>query len=238
MIFKNKNKFRPIYKPLINLRENIQNREKLLKFKKKKWQKLISIYKRRLNLYKKIKPKDQAQYLVSKYPNANFAYKKQYRNILKEIKKFKLIYGGLLSKMIKFLLKKNNKHGILNRITFLKFFENRLDVTLFRCKFGPNIRFVRQLISHGKVFVNNNKITLKSFILKPGDIIKIKSKCYKFLESSILRSLWPPVCQKQLILNYKTMQLIFISCENTSFSLNLFYYIDLEKVLLTKFIRK
>ena len=36
MIFKNKNRFRPIYKPLINLKENIQNREKLIQFKKKK----------------------------------------------------------------------------------------------------------------------------------------------------------------------------------------------------------
>ena len=127
--------------------------------------------------------------MVSKYPNANFAYKKQHRNTLKEIKKFKLIYGGLLSKTIKNLLNKNNKHRILNRITFLKFFESRLDVTLFRCKFGESIRFIRQLISHGKVFVNNKKITIKSFILKPGDIVKVKLKCYKFLESSILRSL-------------------------------------------------
>ena len=188
MIFKNKNKFRPTYKPLISLQENVQNREKLLKFKKKKWQKLISIYKRRLNLYKKIKPKDQTQYLISKFPNANFAYKKQYKNILTEIKKFKLIYGGLLNKIIKILLNKNNKNSIISRITFLKIFESRLDVTLFRCKFGLSIRYVRQLISHGKVFVNNEQITIKSFILKPGDMIKIKLKCYKLLENNILCS--------------------------------------------------
>lgn len=35
MIFKRKNKFRPIYKQLINLNENLQNRNKLLQFKKK-----------------------------------------------------------------------------------------------------------------------------------------------------------------------------------------------------------
>ena len=189
MIFKNKNRFRPIYKPLVYLKENVQNRQKLLQFKKKKWEKIISIYKKKLNLYKKIKPKDQTQYLVSRHPNVNFAYKKQYRNTLKEIKKFKLIYGGLLNKIIKKLLNKNNKRRILNRIIFLKKFESRLDVTLFRCKLGSNIRYVRQLISHGKVFVNKTKVTIKSYILKSGDTIEIKLKCYKILENSILRSL-------------------------------------------------
>ena len=189
MIFKNKNKFRPIYKPLVNLNENVQNREKLLQFKKKKWQKIISIYQRTLNIYKKIKPKDQTQYLVSRYPNVNFAYKKQHRNTLKEIKKFKLIYGGLLNKIVKRLLNKNNKRRVLNRLIFFKQFESRLDVTLFRSKFGSNIRYLRQQISHGKVFVNKTKVTLKSYILKPGDTIQIKLKCYKNLENSILRSL-------------------------------------------------
>jgi hypothetical protein len=36
MILKNKNKFRPIYKKFIKLRENLQNREKILRLKKKK----------------------------------------------------------------------------------------------------------------------------------------------------------------------------------------------------------
>ena len=43
MLSQTKNRFRPIYKPLLNLNENIQNKNKLLKFKKKKWQKLILI---------------------------------------------------------------------------------------------------------------------------------------------------------------------------------------------------
>ena len=79
------------YKQLINLKENIQNRKKLLHFKKKKWKKLIQIYKRKLNLYKKLKPKDQTQYLVSRYSGMAFSYKKQYKNILQETKKFKII---------------------------------------------------------------------------------------------------------------------------------------------------
>jgi len=36
MILQNKNQFRPVYKQLVNLKENVQNREKLMRFKKKK----------------------------------------------------------------------------------------------------------------------------------------------------------------------------------------------------------
>jgi hypothetical protein len=35
MIFQKKNKFKPFYKQLLNLGENVQNRKKILQFKKK-----------------------------------------------------------------------------------------------------------------------------------------------------------------------------------------------------------
>lgn len=228
MTLKNKNKFRPIYKQLIKLKENLQNRDKLLRFKKEKWKKLIQIYKRKLNLYKKIKPKDQTQYLVLRYPGIGFSYKKQYKHILQETKKFKLIYGGLLTRVIKLIL--NKKHKTINFITFLKLFESRLDITLYRAKFGMSIRYIRQLIYHGKVFVNNKSIKIKSYILKPGDIVAVKPKYYKLLEPSVLQSTWP-IYPKHLTVNYKTMQIIFSSLENNNVSLNLFYHLDLEKIL-------
>jgi len=36
MLLKKKNRFKPFYKQFIKLRENLQNRKKLLQFKKKK----------------------------------------------------------------------------------------------------------------------------------------------------------------------------------------------------------
>ena len=107
MLSQTKNRFRPIYKPLLNLNENIQNKNKLLKFKKKKWQKLIFIYKKKLNLYKKIKPKDQIQCVIARYPSKTFSYQKQFKIKLIETKKFKLAYGGLLNKTLEILFKKN-----------------------------------------------------------------------------------------------------------------------------------
>jgi ribosomal protein S4 len=186
MILKTKNRSRPVYKPLLNLNENIQNRNKLLKFKKKKWQKLIFIYKKKLNLYKKIKPKDQIQCVIARHPSKTFSYQKQFKIKLIETKKFKLAYGGLLNKTLEILFKKNFK--TISQIKFLKIFENRLDITLYRSKFGPNIRFIRQLIYHGKVFVNSQKIITKAFTLTPGDVIIVKSKFNKLLRNYIQNS--------------------------------------------------
>jgi hypothetical protein len=42
-MIKKKSKFKPLYKQFIRLRENVQNRKKLLKFKKQKWDQLIAI---------------------------------------------------------------------------------------------------------------------------------------------------------------------------------------------------
>ena len=228
MSLKNKNKFRPIYKQLLNIKENIQNREKLLRLKKKKWKRLIEVYERKLNLYKKIKPKDQFQYLVSRYSGMAFSYKKKHKNMLQETKKFKTLYGGLPTKTIKVLLKK--KHKTIDYITFLKLFESRLDVTLYRAKFGLSIRNIIQLICHGKVFVNNKSIKIKSYILKPGDVITVKPKNYKIIEINILNLTWP-LYPKHLTVNYKTMQIVFNSWENSNISLNLFYHLNLEKII-------
>lgn len=234
-IYMSKSKFKPVYKKLVNLKENVENRSKLLKFKKKKWKQLINIYKKKLNLYRKVKPKDQTLYLVTKYPNVNFIYKKIYKNTMNDIRKFKLINGGLINKSItNILFTKFNK--LMSRLSFLKFFECRLDITLFRCKFAANIRFIRQLILHGRIFVNNKKTTIKSFILKPGDIIKIKLKCYKSLKNNVLKAIWP-IYPKHLVVNYKIMQIVF-NILNNNLYLNFFYYINLERIVLSKFVQK
>lgn len=230
MTLKAKNRFRPIYKPLLSLRENIQNRDKLIRFKKKKWQKLIISYKKKLKLYRKVKPKDQAQYSVSRYPNTNFTYKKQYKTTLKETKKFKLIYGGLLNRTLKILFRKNFK--VVSHVNFLKIFESRLDVTLYRSKFGSNIKFIRQLIYQGNVFVNGRKVVTKSFLLTPGDIIEIKPKHNTLIEYYGRKSDNWPLCPKHLTVNYKTMQIVFNSLKTDNMSLNHFYHLKIEKLLL------
>ena len=232
MIFGNKNKFKPLYKQFIELKENVQNRKKILQFKKQKWKKLIQNYKKKLKWYKKFKPKDQTQYLVSRYPNKRFSYKKRYKNTLQETKKFRLFYGGISKKHIKKLVKitLNKKYRKINPL-FLELFESRLDTVLYRAKFSPSIRNARQLIIHGMILVNHKLIKIKSYLLKPGDLITINFKYSKLIEINIqLADIWP-IPPKHLIINYKTLQIIFGTFKNTNFSLNFSYYLNLEKIL-------
>jgi hypothetical protein len=62
MFFTKKRRYKPLYKKFLRLKKNIQNRKKLLRFKKKKWQVLrysILKYKKKLNY---LKFNDSSQY--------------------------------------------------------------------------------------------------------------------------------------------------------------------------------
>ena len=168
-----KNKYKPLYKKFIKLRENIQNRQKVLKFKKQKWNQFIKFYKKRLRWYKKFKPFNQYQYIVSKYPNKYTSYKKRYNNTLLFYKTFNLFYGDLKKKKLKSNIKKKTK---VLQLKFLEVFEKRIDVILYRAKFCHSLRNAHQLIAHKKVLVNNQIIRNKSQIIHTGDIISINLK--------------------------------------------------------------
>jgi small subunit ribosomal protein S4 len=237
-----KNRFKPFYKQLVNLRENVQNRNKLLKFKRKKWEKLIRFYKRRHFKRYKFKAKDQTLYRVSKYPNTYFSYKKRYKRTLQTYKKFKIFYGHLSKKFIKAQIKKiikskSNKNLDTNiNLLFLELFEYRLDTVLYRSKFSNSLRNARQLIVHNKILVNKKSIKSPAYLLKNGDFISIKPSAQKLIRKNFLEaSIWP-IPPKYLTLNYKTTEIIFhpdLTNYSVSFSFNLF----LEKLLLNYYRR-
>lgn len=237
MIFKRKNNFKPLYKQFINLGENVQNRPKLFKFKKQKWSKFIGRLKWKLKWYKRYKPQTQMDYTVSRYPNRWDSYNKgRYRNILYTYKRFSLLYGGLTQKSVKkFINQALNKKNTYERLNlrFLKIFESRLDTVLYRSKFSLSIRASRQMIGHGKIYVNNVKVKSLICILKSGDIITIDHNCRKLVERNLAFSNIWPIPPKHLVINYKTLQIIFRTISDravmsSQFSFNL----NLEKLLV------
>jgi ribosomal protein S4 len=237
MIFKRKNNYKPLYKQFIRLGENVQNRQKLFKFKKQKWSQFINRIKWKLKRYKKYKPQDQMNYVVSRYPNKWDSYKKgKYRNILYTYKKFSLLYGGLSKKSIKRFINQalNNKNTNKKlNLTFLKLFESRLDTILYRAKFSLSIRAARQMIGHGKIFVNNVKVKSLISFLKPGDIITLDNNCNKLIERNLAFSNIWPIPPKYLVINYKTFQIIFGTISaRTNVSSQFSFNLNLEKLLI------
>ncbi|MBI2279022.1 MAG: 30S ribosomal protein S4 [Candidatus Brennerbacteria bacterium] len=52
--------------------------------------------------------------------------------------------------------------------------ERRLDHVAFALGFAKSPRIGRQLISHGHIVVNGRKVTIPSYMVKPGDVIGVR----------------------------------------------------------------
>lgn len=174
-----KKRHKPFYKQFLRLRKNIQNRPKLLKFRKQKWVRFQQYSKNQLKFYKRFKVKDQFQLSVSKFASRGNSFQKKFRNNLYERKVFSLFYGKLKKKYLKthirqFITSKSSSNNFMDfRHRALKLFESRLDTVLYRANFSLSIKSAGQLILHGHVLVNGTPVRTKSYVLKANDLIEI-----------------------------------------------------------------
>lgn len=239
MIFIKKQRHKPLYKKFIYLRKNVQNRHKILKFKKRKWNMFIKHWKRLLNSRKKkFKMHDLNGYHLPRY----FKFKKKYSYHLQSKKKFNLFYGSLLQKYLKKQIKNitKKKLNIQNHIVnynkktlfLLNIFESRLDTILYRSHFTLSIRTAKQLISHGHISVNNIVIKNSSYTLKKGDLIKVNTHLHSFIDENFGNSnLWP-IPPKYLQINYKIFQILLIDdIIYTNFSIYFPFYPDTKSII-------
>ena len=54
--------------------------------------------------------------------------------------------------------------------------ESRLDSVVFRLNWAPSIPAARQMVTHGHIKVNGQKIDVPAYTLVPGDVIEITDK--------------------------------------------------------------
>jgi small subunit ribosomal protein S4 len=54
--------------------------------------------------------------------------------------------------------------------------ERRLDAVIYRMKFVPTVFAARQFVNHGHVKVNGVRVTVPSYLVKPGDVIEVREK--------------------------------------------------------------
>lgn len=60
--------------------------------------------------------------------------------------------------------------------SLLSILERRLDNVVHRLGFAHSRSAARQLVAHGHVLVNGRKTDVASMLVKPGDVIKVKSR--------------------------------------------------------------
>jgi ribosomal protein S4 len=216
MINTKKYRHKPVYKKFVQLKKNVQNRSKLLKFKKRKWKILLSqvakISKtRKNNCYYKFY--DQSVYQIPKFNNF---FSKNFKQNLLTKKSFNLFYGNLLQKYLKKSVSSARsmsnrvQNKVNSRLIFKELLESRLDVILVRSHFALSIMNARQLISHGHVNVNGIRVADSSVLVKKGDIITFSQKSNKLLEYYLVNSeLWP-LPPQYLQTSYKIFQILII----------------------------
>ena len=83
--------------------------------------------------------------------------------------------------------------------------------------------------------VDHKKIKIKSYKVQLGQLISVKPKFYKLIENNIRSAQIWPLPPKHLIVNYKTIQIIFGNIKYTNLSTMFSFHLKLEKIL-NKFI--
>ncbi len=97
---------------------------------------------------------------------------------LREKQKIKRMYGLLETQFKNYFFEANRRKGITGD-NLIKILESRLDNVLYRIGFAPSRKAARQLIRHRHIIVNNRLVDIPSYLLSPGDVIKIKEKSKK-----------------------------------------------------------
>lgn len=104
--------------------------------------------------------------------------KSDYGLQLEEKQKLKAIYGMLTEKQLAGYYKKalalegNTGHHLTAML------ECRLDNIIYRLKFAPTIFAAQQLVSHGHILVDGQKVDRRSFQVRPGMVIAVRQKSH------------------------------------------------------------
>ncbi len=96
-----------------------------------------------------------------------------YQLQLREKQKVKRIYGALEGQFRRYYYQAEKEKGITG-INLLLILECRLDNIVYKMGFASSRRQARQLVRHNHFLVNNKKVNIPSYQVKPGDIIEVR----------------------------------------------------------------
>ena len=88
-------------------------------------------------------------------------------------------YYGVMEKQFANYFKKASKSKDLTGYALIKLLECRLDNLVYRLGFANSIRQARQMVVHGHILVNGQKVDIPSYNVSVGDEIKLREKSQK-----------------------------------------------------------
>lgn len=113
-----------------------------------------------------------------------------YGEQLKEKNKVRFMYGLNERQFHKTFVEAGKLSGV-HGTNFLILLESRLDNLVYRLGFAPTRRAARQLVNHGHITVNGNKVDIPSYRVKVGSTIAVKEsdKDLKVVKDSLEKAL-------------------------------------------------
>jgi len=113
----------------------------------------------------------------------------EYGTQLVEKQKIRFSYGITERQLSNYVKKASQIKGAGTAEKFFEELESRLDNVVYRMGLGNSRRATRQMVSHGHFIVNDHKVTIPSYQVKVGDIIKIRegSKTKKVFDNLVER---------------------------------------------------
>lgn len=102
----------------------------------------------------------------------------EYGRQLREKQKLKRFFG-MLEKQFRITFADAQRSTDPTGEALLKLLESRLDNVVYRLGFTPTSPMARQLVNHGHVLVNDKRVSIPSYRVKPGDTIKLREKAQK-----------------------------------------------------------
>lgn len=94
---------------------------------------------------------------------------------LREKQKVKHFYGVLERQFRRYFRQAERQRGNTGDL-LMRLLERRLDNVVHRLGFGQSRSQARQIIRHGHITVNGRRVDIPSYLVKPGDVIRVKNR--------------------------------------------------------------
>jgi small subunit ribosomal protein S4 len=93
---------------------------------------------------------------------------------LRAKQKTRRVYGVLERQFRRYFREAEQRRG-LTGTNLLIILESRLDNVVYRLGFATSRAQARQLVRHGHMEVNGRKVDIPSYLVRPGDVIRVRA---------------------------------------------------------------
>lgn len=116
---------------------------------------------------------DRRSYAPGQHGQARRGKPSEYGIQLREKQKARRIYGVLENQFRRYFREADRRKGITGE-NLLQILESRIDNVVYRMGFALSRAEARQLVRHGHFSVNGRKVSIPSYLVRPGDVIAVR----------------------------------------------------------------